>query len=158
LTYVRTSTTTVTVHLDDSDHDFLPDSWETGQFGNPAQSGADDFDLDGLSNRAEFVFGSLATDPNSFPRPEATGTSNPPTAQFRFRVRNAAPATSYTLLHLTDRLTWTPLAPRRVRDRLQTAGRFAPRHPHRGTAVHRNALLLPPRRRLARLSSRQAYR
>ncbi len=44
----------------DTDSDGLPDAWETSVFGNLAQTGAGDFDRDGLSNIDEYARG---TDP-----------------------------------------------------------------------------------------------
>jgi autotransporter-associated beta strand protein len=41
----------------DSDDDGLPDVWEFAHFGNLTQSGTDDFDHDGTSNRAEYLLG-----------------------------------------------------------------------------------------------------
>jgi alpha-tubulin suppressor-like RCC1 family protein len=46
----------------DSDNDGLPDSWETHHFENLDQSGTDDFDNDGTSNRIEYL---LALDPKN---------------------------------------------------------------------------------------------
>jgi len=47
---------------EDSDFDGLPDWWEIQYFGNCAQSGAGDFDGDGLSNLQEYLNGSNPTD------------------------------------------------------------------------------------------------
>lgn len=44
----------------DSDGDGLPDDWELSHFGTLARDGSGDFDLDGLSDRAEYLAG---TDP-----------------------------------------------------------------------------------------------
>ncbi len=59
---------------DDSDDDYLPDSWEL-QFGlDPSDNGAldrlrqgerGDYDLDGLSNREEYLLGTDPTDPDT---------------------------------------------------------------------------------------------
>lgn len=41
----------------DSDHDGLPDAWETANFGNLNQTAAGDYESDGTSNRAEYLLG-----------------------------------------------------------------------------------------------------
>ena len=46
--------------LDDSDHDGLPDDWEVAFFGNLSRDGTGDFDRDGVSDADEFAAG---TDP-----------------------------------------------------------------------------------------------
>lgn len=60
--YISTDTVTITV-LDintDTDNDGMADRWEQQYFGNLAQTGNEDFDGDGISNRDEFNTG---TDP-----------------------------------------------------------------------------------------------
>ncbi len=43
----------------DSDHDGLPDEWEQQYFGTLARNGTGDYDLDGMSDFAEFLAGTL---------------------------------------------------------------------------------------------------
>ncbi len=56
----------------DADHDGLADAWELHYFGNLNQSGDDDFDHDGVSNRQEFLNG---TDPAKANSSTATSTA-----------------------------------------------------------------------------------
>lgn len=49
----------------DSDSDALPDNWEFASFGSLGQTGAGDFDGDGLSNQEEYTAGATPTDPDS---------------------------------------------------------------------------------------------
>lgn len=107
---LRTATTTLTLHLDDSDRDRLPDSWELAKLGDLAQTDSDDFDNDQLSNYGEFLFGTIPTSRQSFPRPSATGDYTATTARFQFRVRRDAPPNSYNLSHSSDYVSWNTLA------------------------------------------------
>ncbi|HTH49188.1 MAG TPA: hypothetical protein VMB21_16855 [Candidatus Limnocylindria bacterium] len=59
----------------DSDGDGLPDALELQLFGGLAQSGADDFDGDGVSNYDEFVAGTDLKDPHSYLRLELSVTA-----------------------------------------------------------------------------------
>ena len=111
---LRTGTTSLTVYLDDSDHDKLPDPWELAQFGDLSQSGSGDNDGDAISNRAEFLFGSDPSDDQSLPRPLALGSSTSTTAQFQFRVRKDAPSNAYALSWSEDYQSWTSLSPAEV--------------------------------------------
>jgi hypothetical protein len=55
--------TAVIEMADDSDHDGLPDSWETAQFGHLLQGPTNDFDLDHMNNWGEYKSGTSATNP-----------------------------------------------------------------------------------------------
>jgi hypothetical protein len=52
-------------YVADADWDGLPDAWELEHFGNLNQTGADDFDGDGLSNFLEYVWGHDPTQPDT---------------------------------------------------------------------------------------------
>lgn len=52
-------------NVSDADNDGLPDAWEQLFFGNLGQSGATDYDRDGLSNVQEYANGTDPKNPNS---------------------------------------------------------------------------------------------
>ena len=53
--------TDLNLYLGDADQDLLPDTWEIANFGSTGQDADSDLDLDGNSNRLEFLH---STDPN----------------------------------------------------------------------------------------------
>lgn len=109
---LRDTTTTLTVHIDDTDRDDLPDSWEIAQFGVLAHGGGDDTDLDSYNNRSEFVFGTLANDLASMPvGPKANGVGAPGAYRFELVVRNDLSPGAYLLHVSSDLENWTPLGP-----------------------------------------------
>ncbi len=55
----------VTFSTGDSDGDGLEDDWEVAYFGNLARDGSEDADLDGLTDREEFLAGTDPTDEGS---------------------------------------------------------------------------------------------
>jgi hypothetical protein len=55
----------VTLFLDDSDEDGLPDSWEQSNFGSLTSAPGDDPDGDGTNNLTEFRLGLKPTDGSS---------------------------------------------------------------------------------------------
>ena len=84
----------VTVAVLDTDADSLPDSWEQTHFGNLAQGAAGDPDLDGLTNRDEFLGG---TSPVTFDGPSAPTLVMPVCSAVV-----SAPRPSLTVTNATD--------------------------------------------------------
>ena len=54
-----------TATADDSDLDGLADAWERANFSSLERTGDEDFDLDGLNDRSEFLAGTNPKDPSS---------------------------------------------------------------------------------------------
>lgn len=107
---LKDTTTTVTIHVDDADHDGLPDPWETDQFGVLTNSGTDDTDGDRYDNRTEFVFGSDGDLFSSWPQgPAANGVGAPGAYRFELMVHNNLGPGAYSLHVSGDLLTWDPL-------------------------------------------------
>lgn len=90
---------------EDTDGDGLPDDWERFHFGDLSAEPGADSDLDGASNRQEFLAGTDPRDPASrfflgaFQR---TGG----VVRVEFPV---APSRTYTLMQSTDLVTWQPV-------------------------------------------------
>ncbi|MFD0893470.1 hypothetical protein KBB96_18745 [Luteolibacter ambystomatis] len=68
-----TATGLLTVIPTDSDHDGLPDSWETAYFGNLDQTGTGDPDNDWCTNAEEFAASTNPNARNSFPDTDTDG-------------------------------------------------------------------------------------
>jgi len=95
--------------LKDSDHDGLPDLWETNRIGfninDPADAARDD-DGDGMSNAAEYIAGTDYLDPASYLKLE---TVSPGIGRLRFTaVSNRTYTVQYT--DSLDPIIWHKLA------------------------------------------------
>ncbi len=98
----------------DSDQDGLPDGWEIANFGSLSQSGADDFDQDGLDNRSEYAAATSPVvsqpDPHVriclIPLPGGLPGQTTPCITYR-RAKIALTNMKYEVEHSADLLTWT---------------------------------------------------
>ena len=70
----------------DSDQDELPDAFEMAQFNGLEQSGADDFDLDGVSNANEWIAGTNAASASDFFSVQLSYLPGEPSASRRVRL------------------------------------------------------------------------
>jgi hypothetical protein len=116
----------------DSDGDGLPDGWESAHGTAVLQPDADlDADLDGLSNRAEYLAGTHPTNALSALRVERLRASAPTISIEFYALSNRI-----YRVHHTDQLGsphWTPLieVSTRPTNRLETVIDAAPRHSQR---------------------------
>lgn len=94
----------VAIRPDDSDTDGLPDDWEEAWFSSLAPTAEEDFDHDGLSNRAEWIAG---TDPKNAEstlviRSVQRTTEGATTVTFQH-----APARRYVIEYSGDLVVWS---------------------------------------------------
>lgn len=89
----------------DSDNDGLPDAWELENFGNLSATASGDADGDGLSNLAEFLFGS---DPNLASSVAPTTATTPVSGGFQFSFPTIA-GRIYQPQVSSDLASWTNL-------------------------------------------------
>ena len=106
----------------DSDGDRVPDSWETANNFNPNNPGDAnaDFDMDGFSNRAEYIAGTDPRDASSYLRIITPVTNNPALQLTFFAQTNR----TYTIQYRDDLniASWLKLidVPARTNTRLET--------------------------------------
>jgi hypothetical protein len=96
----------VAIRPDDSDNDGLPDDWEEAWFSSLAPTAEEDSDLDGLSNRAEWIAG---TDPKNASdtlaiRSVQRAIDGATTITFQH-----APARRYVIEHSNDLVSWSQI-------------------------------------------------
>lgn len=99
----------------DSDHDGLPDDWETRFFGNLAAGPADDPDGDGWDNLLEFAFGTDPKTPTAAsslgPNAVRTRQSSQLTISFHRRLGSLI---TYTVETSNDLSQWNPAVPEAI--------------------------------------------
>ena len=101
------ATLTVTAVVTDSDGDGLLDSWEIAYFGSISANPGDDPDGDGMTNLAEYLAGTIPTDPAS--RLIITSQNFPAPGQFQIQWSSVS-GKSYEVQSSADMITWTAVA------------------------------------------------